>query len=81
MDEALPINLRVTTQVALDSEVYREYSYADGSKFRINAPSRLFVLDNGSHRIIDADGVTHRPSPGYIGISWRPVTGRAPFVA
>lgn len=66
--------------IDISSEQYREYSYPDGSKFRIDGPIALHIVD-GSHRVIDADGVTHRPERGYIGISWKPKAGAPAFVA
>lgn len=68
---------------ALDitSEMYRIYAYKDGGRFRINNPEVLYILDSGSHRVIDSDGVTHRPTAGWLGISWKPKPGSPAFVA
>ena len=65
----------------LSSEAYRIYSYADGATFRIDAPVQLNVTDTGSHRVLDAAGMTHRPTPGWLAISWMPKPGAPPFVA
>lgn len=62
-------------------ESYRQYHYGDGDSLVITAPVRLFVLKNGSHRVIDAQGVTWRPSPGWKGLSWLPKKGEPAFVA
>lgn len=69
------------TIVEIDSENYREYAYADGKSFRIDKPQTLYILANGSHRVVDRGGVTHRPERGYVGISWQPLPGQPPFVA
>lgn len=68
------------TIVEIDSELYRTYTYKDGSKFRINDPKTLYITENGSHRIVDGEGVTHRPERDYLGISWKPRAGSPPFV-
>jgi hypothetical protein len=67
--------------VDISSEAYRFYTYADGKTFRIDGPVSLYVLPNGSHRIVDGSGLTHRPSPDFVGISWMPQTGQPAFVA
>ena len=64
----------------ISTELYRIYTYADGQKFRINNPVDLYLLDGGnSHRVIDAAGVTHRPTRGWVGISWKPKEGSPAF--
>lgn len=66
--------------IDLGSEQYRIYTYKDGAKFRINAPVSLYLLDGGSsHRVVDRDGVTHRPARGWVGISWKAKDGLHPF--
>lgn len=59
-------------------EQFREYVYPDGSKLRITGPKDLYIMPNGSHRVVDMGGITHRPTPGYLGISWKQSDGR-PF--
>lgn len=77
------ISPEITPWIIIDvqEEVYREYTYADGEKFRINFPQYVYVLADGGHRIVDADGVTHRPERGFVGISWKPKNGAPPFSA
>lgn len=65
------------TSHEISNEVFREYVYPDGSVFRIERPTHLFIL-NGSHRVVDAAGVTHRPERGYLGIRWQQNDGK-PF--
>lgn len=65
----------------ITSEEYREYRYSNGGVLRIMAPKQLYVLGNGSHRIVDEDGMTHRPTPGWLCLSWKPRPGQPPFVA
>lgn len=67
--------------IDISSEEYRTYTYASGARFTIVTPYKLHVMENGSHRVIDQAGVTHRPSPDYVGISWKPRAGEPPFVA
>lgn len=59
-------------------EQFREYTYPNGDKFRITGPVELYILPNGSHRVVDVSGVTHRPTPGYLGISFKQSDGK-PF--
>jgi hypothetical protein len=65
----------------ITSEQFRIYAYADGGRYRINCPDRLFVMPNGSHRVIDGDGMVHRPTPGWLAISWKPKPGAPEFIA
>lgn len=67
--------------IDISSEEYRTYTYAGGSQFTIMAPCKLNVMPNGSHRVIDQGGITHRPSPDFVGISWKPRPGEPAFVA
>lgn len=60
------------TETDISSEEYRVYTYDKGATCTIVAPRTLFVTENGSHRVIDQAGVTHRPTPGYLLISWKP---------
>lgn len=68
------------TEIDISTEQWRLYTYADGT-YRIDAPVALHITDSGSHRVIDADGVTHRPTPGWLGLSWKPRDGQQAFVA
>lgn len=65
----------------ISSEQFRIYAYKDGRRFRVSNPERLYVLENGSHRVIDGDGMVHRPTPGWLAISWMPKPGAPAFVA
>lgn len=67
------------TIIDVQDEQYREYTYPGGEKFRITAPAYVYVLANGSHRVVDFNGVTHRPQRGFVGISWKPKNGAPPF--
>lgn len=75
----------MTKELDISSEEFRVYTYGDGTKFRVDAPSTLHVIvdDKGStsHRVIDVDGVTHRPERGWVGISWCARDGEPKFVA
>ncbi|NJR72280.1 MAG: hypothetical protein HC782_04445 [Gammaproteobacteria bacterium] len=68
-------------QIDISSEQYRIYSYEDNKFCKIENPLTLYVTENGTHRIVDAQGLTHRPSPGYLLISWLPKEGAPNFVA
>lgn len=43
---------------SLADEVYREYKFASGQVYRIDAPKALFV-GKTSHRVLDSDGMVH----------------------
>jgi len=67
--------------IDVSSEKCRCYHYADGKKYHIDYPVELYILQNGSHRVIDEEGRTHRPTPGYLAISWIAKPGQPAFVA
>lgn len=74
----------MTEPLDISSEKYRIYTYADGTAFRIESPAQLYVLkdlEGVTHRVVDANGMTHRPNRNWVGISWKPREGAAPFVA
>jgi hypothetical protein len=70
-----------TEQLDISSEKCRCYHYNDGQKYRIDYPKRLYLLKGGSHRVVDESGTTHRPTPGWLAISWTPKDGQPAFVA
>lgn len=65
----------------ISSEEWRTYTYADEKYVTISAPKLLYVMPSGSHRIVDSEGLTHRPSQGYLMITWKPKPGEPAFVA
>lgn len=65
----------------LTSEEFREYVYDDGNVLLIKAPVELYITETGSHRVVAADGRTYRPTPGYLGIAWKPKVGEPAFIA
>lgn len=71
--------------IDITSEEFRVYTYPDGTTFRIDNPETLYVLidEKGgvTHRVVDIEGVTHRPERGYVGISWAAKEGQPAFVA
>lgn len=68
--------------IDISTEERRTYTYANGDTFTIENPKELHLIDDvASHRIVDADGVTHRPERGWVGISWKPRDGAPAFVA
>lgn len=67
--------------IDVTSEAYRTYTYGDGKRYRIDRPKHVYVLRDGSHRVVDEDDVTHRPSRDWVGLSWKPKAGQPAFVA
>lgn len=68
-------------EIDISGEEFRVYTYADGQTFQINEPISVCITESGSHRVVDAKGMTHRPTPGWIGLSWKPKPGEPAFVA
>lgn len=67
--------------VDISSERYREYTFASGETIRIENPLLLHVKeDSGSHRVWDAQGVSHRVSPGWIELRWEVEDGEPHFI-
>lgn len=70
--------------VDITSEEYRIFTYPDGSTFRVDNPVSFTLIENEhgfTMRVIDAQGLTHRPSKGWNAISWKPKEGQPAFVA
>ncbi len=71
-------------EIDISSEKLRQYTYRDGAIFTILEPVKLFVIEDErglTHRVIDNSGMTHRPNPVRVGISWMPLDGEPAFVA
>ena len=71
----------MTKEIDITSEEVRTYVYEDGREYSIANPQKVFVTETGSHRVIDADGWTHRPELGWIALKWKPRHGQPQFVA
>lgn len=71
----------MTKEIDVSTETARTYVYSDGSAYAIESPRKVYVTETGSHRVVDADGWTHRPEPGWIAIKWLPQTDAPAFVA
>jgi len=72
------------TKIDIATEQWRIYTYPNGDTFKISQPMMLWVIadERGTtHRVVDKEGVTHRPERGWVGISWLPAPDAAPFVA
>jgi hypothetical protein len=73
------------TPIDISSEEWRIYTYPNGSEAHIENPVCLYVIkdDRGgvTHRVVDKDGVSHRPERGWVKISWKPKPGAPAFVA
>lgn len=63
----------------ISSEQYREYVY-DRGIYKIINPVELHVTESGSHRIIDAAGITHRPATDWLSLRWLPKPDMPAFV-
>ena len=66
--------------IDISSEMYRTYIYSDNTFFIINNPIALSVSESGSHRILDADGISHYIPKGYIHLCWKAKDGQPHFV-
>lgn len=70
-------NLPGLNMYDISAEMYREYTFPDGSVTRIDNPETLYLKDGdhpeiggGSHRVIDLDGVAHYIPRGWIHLKW-----------
>lgn len=79
------INQAQFTAIDISSEEWRLYTYPSGAQVRIDDPVAIYVIKDErggvTHRVVDKDGVTHRPERGWIMISWKPKPGAPAFVA
>lgn len=63
----------------ISSENWREYTYPDGSKVRVEYPVALSLKSSsnppqwggGAHRIVDCHGDSYYIPRGWIKLSWR----------
>jgi hypothetical protein len=71
-------NVTILESFDISHELYREYDFR-GRVYRINNPAILLIRPGGvTHRVVDADGVTHCVlAPGYHGcvIRWKSKEG------
>lgn len=61
------------TEIEITTEEYREYRYFSGETYRIASPRKLWTKTDergDSHRVLDADGLTHYPRRGWVAIVW-----------
>lgn len=65
---------------SIADEEFREYQFEGGGVYRIKHPKWLHVKRQTaslhSHRIIDADGVSHYIPSGWIGLRWKSPEGK-----
>lgn len=58
---------------SLTTEVFREYHYENGAKYRIDGPVTLYYKTDergDTHRVLDSNGMTHYVRRGWLAISW-----------
>ena len=67
------------TEISLQSEVYREYVFPDGSIYRIDSPDALLLKDGSTgHRVVASDGVVHYIPGLWIALRWKTKEGELP---
>lgn len=74
----------MTKELDISTEASRTYTYGNGSKFTIDSPATLHIIEDekgATHRVIDANGGTHRPERNWVGISWIAKDGAPKFIA
>ena len=54
----------------ISSEEYREYTFPNGEKVKIESPKKLNVSDSGGHRVVDGEGKGHYIPNGWIHLEW-----------
>lgn len=55
-------------------EEWRTYHYEDGVQYTVNRPVKLFLKrtpSGDSHRVVDADGITHCPRRDWVALTWK----------
>ncbi len=61
-------------ELSIADEMYRIYTYEDGSTFTIQNVVTLAIRKTSeggvTHRVIDNNGVCHYPRSDWVGISW-----------
>lgn len=65
--------------IDISSEMYRVYEFS-GNRVEIDMPVALHISDRGSHRILDAKGVSHYIPTGWIHLYWEAYDGQPHFV-
>lgn len=67
-------------ELDISDELWREYIYNDGLKYRIEAPQKLFIKDGGTgHRVLDTAGIVHWvPINTWFAIRWAPKNVNSP---
>lgn len=64
--------------LCLTSEQYRTYHYPDFD-YTVELPHYLILSESGSHRVLDAAGVSHWIASGFKAISWKVKEGEKHF--
>lgn len=65
--------------VDISGELWREYTYDDGTEVHVSNPAWLYVkrgINGVSHRILSKEGVSYWISPGFKMIKWKGVPGK-----
>jgi hypothetical protein len=65
--------------IDISSEIYREYTFSDGFKLKIEDVLYLAVSDSG-HRLFDQHGVSHFIPYGWRHLTWKVKDGHPNFV-
>lgn len=72
LEEKTMKNLDIT------SEQYRTYHYPDFD-YTVQLPQYVILSDSGTHRVLDAEGVSHWIAAGFKAISWKVKEGEKNF--
>jgi hypothetical protein len=51
--------------IDLSMEETRTYHFPDGSTYTVDKPSKIYIKESGSHKIIDKNGLNHYVRPGW----------------
>ena len=74
------LNLSKFRFVDINSELFREYIYANGSKITINFPLKLAITNDRVHRVFDSSGLSYYIPPNWISIVWKAKPGAPNFI-
>ena len=72
---------RVMKEIDISMEKTRVYGYKDRSDLVIREPTRLFITENGGHRVQDYYGWVYYVHKDWETLKWLPRTYGTPVVA
>lgn len=63
----------------ISAEEYREYTFSNEAKVKIEKPLLINISDSGGHRLFTESGESHYIPAGWIQLKWVAKPGEAHF--